>query len=73
MKRYTQGSIGMREVSFGEWVEYEEVADEIERLRSENTQLQKERDRLLVLATKWCDKNHQDWTEILNLVGKVAK
>ncbi len=26
--------------------------------------LRKERDRLLTLAVKWCDKNHHDWEEI---------
>jgi hypothetical protein len=28
-----------------------------------------ERDRLLVLATKWCDKTHHDWQEILRIAG----
>lgn len=31
--------------------------------------LQKERDRLLVLATKHCDKSHHDWDEILKIAN----
>jgi len=32
-------------------------------------ELEKENERLLTLATKWCDKSHHDWQEIL----KIAK
>ena len=28
-----------------------------------------QRDRLLTLATKWCDKDHHDWQEILHIAG----
>jgi predicted nucleic-acid-binding protein len=28
-----------------------------------------ERDRLLVLATKHCDKHHHDWQELLRIAG----
>lgn len=31
--------------------------------------LEIERDRLLVLATKHCDKTHHDWQEILRIAG----
>lgn len=27
-------------------------------------------ERLLVLATKWCDSDHHDWKEILKFGGK---
>lgn len=37
-----------------------ELQDEIARLRTD-------RDRLLVLATKHCDRNHHDWQEILKI------
>ena len=30
-----------------------------------------ERDRLLVLSTKWCDRNHHDWKEIIYIADKV--
>ena len=30
----------------------------------------KERDRLGVLAVKWCDKKHHDWDEILNILDQ---
>ena len=33
--------------------------------------LREERDRLLVLATKWCDESHQDWDEILRLTRDI--
>ena len=29
-----------------------------------------ENERLLVLATKWCDKDHHDWQEILEIAEK---
>ena len=29
-------------------------------------------DRLLVLATKWCSKNHHDWAEILTIAENFA-
>jgi len=32
-------------------------------------ELEAENERLLTLATKWCDKSHHDWHEIL----KIAK
>lgn len=32
-------------------------------------ELKKERDRLLVLATKHCDTSHHDWDEILNIAN----
>jgi len=31
--------------------------------------LEKERDRLLVLATKHCDTSHHDWDEILTIAN----
>lgn len=31
----------------------------------------KERDRLLVLATKWCDKSHHDWEEIKRIADSA--
>ena len=31
--------------------------------------LEAENDRLLVLATKWCDKSHHDWEEILKFAA----
>ena len=40
---------------------------EIECLKEENKLLRQKCDRLYVLASKWCDKNHHDWQEILNL------
>ena len=30
-----------------------------------------ERDRLLVLSIKWCDRNHHDWKEITYIADKV--
>ena len=32
-------------------------------------ELENERDRLLVIATKHCDKSHPDWQEILRIAG----
>lgn len=32
-------------------------------------ELLQERDRLLVLATKHCDKSHHDWDEILKIAN----
>ena len=29
-------------------------------------------DRLLVLATKWCDLQHHDWTEIKHLAERLG-
>lgn len=42
-----------------------EVRAKVVSLEAENNKLKKERDRCLVIATKWCDKNHHDWKEIL--------
>lgn len=33
-------------------------------LKQQIDKCQIERNRLFVLATKWCDKTHQDWSEI---------
>ena len=32
-------------------------------------ELEAENERLLTLATKWCNKNHHDWLEILKIGG----
>ena len=39
------------------------------RIHAERDVIQRERDRLLVLATKHCPKNHHDWQEILRIAG----
>ena len=39
---------------------------EIERLRAIG-------DRLCVLATKWCDREHHDWTEIMDFYKKLEQ
>lgn len=59
MKRYEQGFKGMRLDDDGPWCSF----DDVER---ENERLQKERDRLLVLAIKFCPKDHHDWQELEN-------
>lgn len=40
-------------------------------VKQERDRLRKERDRLLVLATKYCPKDHHDWQEILRIAGDI--
>lgn len=47
-----------RDDKCGDYVVYEDYAA-----------LKKERDRLLVLATKHCDTSHHDWDEILTIAN----
>lgn len=42
----------------------EELEDALDELR-------KERDRLLTLAVKWCDRNHHDCNEISKMFGNI--
>ena len=39
------------------------------KLHLQYNDMKMERDRLLVLATKHCPKNHHDWDEILKIAG----
>lgn len=58
------GKYSNRHPKESRWVHEDDVKQEIDKLRQE-------RDRLLVLATKWCDKTHHDWQEILRIAGEV--
>ena len=44
----------------------ERTHKELERTHKE---LERKATRLLVIATKWCDKNHHDWKELLKIAG----
>lgn len=42
----------------------EEICNEIQSRDYKIEELEKQRDRLLTLTVKWCDKSHHDWEEI---------
>lgn len=72
MKRYKP--VFMTEHEEGDWVSYSEHMAREQYWRDWNGRaanraavLEAQRDRLLVLATKWCPSNHHDWKEILDL------
>ena len=44
--------------------------EQVLELKEQLAEAQKDAERLLVLATKWCDKGHHDWQEILKLGGE---
>ena len=39
------------------------------RMRAERDEIREERDRLLVLATYHCPREHHDWQELLQIAG----
>ena len=41
------------------------LAEKMRDYEARIAELVKERDRLLSIATKWCDKSHHDWDELL--------
>jgi hypothetical protein len=47
-----------------------ELINNIKACFAKAIELEAQRDRLLVLATKHCDKNHKDWQEIINISSK---
>ena len=47
------------------WPMIERQGNRIKELEKQLAEAQADAERLLVLATKWCDKDHQDWQEIL--------
>ena len=47
----------------------EQCLERLRLYRRSHKKLKLERDRLLVLATKHCPKNHHDWDEILKISG----
>ena len=47
----------------------EQCLERLRLYRRSHKKLKLERDRLLVLATKHCPKNHHDWDEILKIAG----
>ena len=40
---------------------------------AEIKELEQERDRCLVIATKWCDRGHHDWQELLTYPRSAAE
>ena len=48
----------------------QEVSQKIDPLWEEVRKLRKERNRLLVLATKHCPRDHHDWQELLTYSGE---
>ena len=45
--------------------------EQLFRIVCQSDKLARERDRLLVLATKFCPREHHDWGEILKIAGDV--
>lgn len=48
----------------------QKINNRANKLERENKELEKCRDRCLVLATKWCDRSHHDWDEVLKLADQ---
>lgn len=51
----------------GHWFDF---ADKTLFVKSEKEEIQQKTERLLVLATKHCPRDHHDWAEILVIAGK---
>lgn len=60
-------------MSYEAWrISYQSSEQAARAAYKEISELQKQRERLLVLATKHCPKDHHDWQEILEIAKKLG-
>lgn len=52
---------------------YTRMQKRIADLEAQLAECQRERHRLLVIATKWTDKNHHDWDELEEIETKIRR